>query len=60
MVVSQSTACSLYLGNKLGLEPAGFNQYKAAQFMADVVDTFEGNVSHGQSRDIPLDADVVA
>lgn len=44
MTVSQSTASCLYLGNKLGLEPPGFNVYKATQHMIDIVDTFEGNL----------------
>ena len=43
-VVSQSTASCLYLGNKLGLEPTGFNVFKAQQHMVDIVDTFEGNL----------------
>lgn len=41
--ISQSTACSLYLGHKTGLDAkcTGFNQFKASQYMADIVDTFE-------------------
>jgi glutathione S-transferase len=43
-VVSQSTACSMYLGKKLGLTPAGYNDYKCMQWLADCVDVFEGGV----------------
>ena len=43
-IISQSTAATAYLGNKLGLTPPGFDQFKAMQFMADIVDTFEGNL----------------
>mmetsp|Transcript_41942 Transcript_41942/g.111716 ORF Transcript_41942/g.111716 Transcript_41942/m.111716 type:complete len:200 (+) Transcript_41942:417-1016(+) len=44
MMVSQSISASLYLGAKLGLTPAGYNDYKAMQFCGDIVDTFEGGV----------------
>ena len=30
-VISQSTAAALYLGKKLGLIPAGYNEFKAMQ-----------------------------
>ena len=44
-VVSQSTAASLYLGNKLGLNSMdAFDVAKAVQYMADIIDTFELNV----------------
>jgi len=43
-VISQSTACTLYLGDKLGLTPEGYSAPKAVQYMGDIVDTFEGNL----------------
>jgi hypothetical protein len=43
-VISQSVASCLYLGNKLGLVPPGYDVFKAAQFCADIVDTFEGGL----------------
>eukprot|EP00619_Florenciella_sp_RCC1007_P019636 CAMPEP_0205946360 /NCGR_PEP_ID=MMETSP1325-20131115/68999_1 /ASSEMBLY_ACC=CAM_ASM_000708 /TAXON_ID=236786 /ORGANISM="Florenciella sp., Strain RCC1007" /LENGTH=272 /DNA_ID=CAMNT_0053317423 /DNA_START=75 /DNA_END=894 /DNA_ORIENTATION=- len=46
IMVSQSIAAALYLGNKLGLSSSvpGWNEYKAMQFCADIVDTFEGGL----------------
>jgi glutathione S-transferase len=42
--ISQSVATCLYLGHKLGLTPPGYNDFKAMQFCADIVDCFEGNL----------------
>jgi len=44
MVVGQSIASCLYLGKKLGLTPAAYNEYKAMQSCSDIVDVFEGNL----------------
>lgn len=44
-MVSQSIASALYLGNKLGLSSVpGYNEYKAMQYCADIVDSFEGGL----------------
>jgi hypothetical protein len=43
-VISQSTAACYYLGKKLGLTPAGFDDAKAMQCLLDIQDLFEGNV----------------
>jgi len=43
-IISQSIATCLYLGNKLGLTPAGYDAFKAYQFCADCVDTFENGL----------------
>ena len=42
--ISQSVATCLYLGEKLGLKPAGYNVFKATQHCMDIVDTFENNL----------------
>jgi len=42
--ISQSIATCLYLGQKLGLLPPGYNEFKAMQYCVDIIDTFEGNL----------------
>lgn len=42
--IAQSGAATLYLGNKLGLTPEGYDQFKATQYVLDIVDTFEGGI----------------
>ena len=42
--ISQSTATCFYLGKKLGLTPPDFNEFKAMQYLVDIVDVFEGNL----------------
>lgn len=42
--ISQSTACCLYLGKKLGLNPPGYDEFKAFQYCSDIVDTFEAGL----------------
>lgn len=44
VVISQSTACAFYLGKRLELIPTGFDEFKAMQYLTDIVDTFEGNL----------------
>lgn len=39
--ISQSVSACLYLGHKLGLEPPGYDEFKAMQYCLDMVDTFE-------------------
>jgi len=50
-VISQSIACTMYLGKKLLLMPEGFDEYKGLQFCLDCVDVFENgfgkNNEHG-------------
>ena len=41
--ISQSTAVTTYVGQKSGLG-AGVDQFKAAQYLADIVDLFEGGI----------------
>ena len=41
--VSQSTAATLYIGNKVGLND-GLDTYKAVQWLSDIVDLFEGGL----------------
>lgn len=43
-LISQSTASCLYLGKRLGLMPAAYDHFKAVQYCADIVDTFEGGI----------------
>jgi len=43
-VISQSTACAMYVADKVGLTPKGANQFKCFQYISDVVDTFEANL----------------
>ncbi|GMH80378.1 hypothetical protein TrST_g12909 [Triparma strigata] len=43
-VISQSTACSMYIGKKLNLTPPGYDDYKTMQWLSDIVDVFEGGV----------------
>jgi len=43
-VISQSTASAMYLGKRLGLIPAAFDQFKAMQYLADIIDVFEQNL----------------
>ena len=50
VVISQSTATCMYLGNKLGLIPAGFDTFKAIQQMVDIVDVFEGNLGKNNEQ----------
>ena len=42
--ISQSTAVTLYIGNKVGLNE-GLNQSKAVQWLGDIVDAFEGGLA---------------
>jgi glutathione S-transferase len=42
--ISQSVSTCLYLGQRLGLTPPGYDQFKAMQYCLDIVDTFEGGV----------------
>ena len=46
--ISQSTAATLYIGNKVGLND-GLDTYKAVQWLSDIVDLFEGGL--GKSID---------
>jgi glutathione S-transferase len=43
-VISQSTACCLYVGKKVGLTPPGYDDFKAMQFCVDMIDAFEGGI----------------
>jgi len=53
--LSQSVACCIYIGNKVGLNPKcqAFDSFKATQYLVDVIDAFEdrrgfgGNNEHG-------------
>ena len=56
VVVSQSIATCLYLGKKLGLEPPGYDVYKAMQYCTDIVDTFEGNLGKNNEDGATLKA----
>lgn len=60
-VISQSVATCLYLGKKLGLQPSGYDDFKALQYCQDIVDTFEGNLGknneNGESLKSFLDGD---
>jgi len=39
--ISQSVACALYIGKRVGLTPKGYDEFKAVQYMNDIVDTFD-------------------
>lgn len=39
--ISQSVAATMYLAHKLGLEPPGFDEFKAIQYCLDMTDAFE-------------------
>jgi len=41
--ISQSTAVTLYVGTKVGLDE-GLNRFKAVQWLSDIVDLFEGGL----------------
>uniref|UniRef100_A0A7S4M3K0 Glutathione transferase n=1 Tax=Prymnesium polylepis TaxID=72548 RepID=A0A7S4M3K0_9EUKA len=52
VMVSQSVASCLYVGEKVGLLPDSINKFKAMQYCADIVDTFEGNLGkHNEAAD---------
>jgi len=40
-VLSQSVATAMYIGKKCDLTPPGFQEFKAVQYMLDIVDVFE-------------------
>ena len=48
--VSQSVACSLYVGKRTGLIPKKFDECLAVQFMGDIVDTFENNLGKNNEQ----------
>jgi len=52
--VSQSVASCLYLGNKLGLTPPGYNEYKAMQYCLDIIDVFEGGIGKNNEEGATL------
>lgn len=49
-VISQSTASAMYLGQRLGLIPAGFDQFKAFQYLSDIIDVFEQNLGKNNEQ----------
>ena len=55
-VISQSVPTCLYLGKKLGLQPPGYDEYKAMQYCLDIVDTFEGNLGKNNENGATLKA----
>jgi len=55
-IIAQSAASCLYLGNKLGLTPPGYDAFKAMQFCSDIVDTFEGGLGKNNEEGAALKA----
>jgi glutathione S-transferase len=54
--IAQSGAATLYLGHKLGLTPEGYDQFKATQYILDIVDTFEGGIGKSNEDGATLKA----
>ena len=50
VTISQSIACCLYLGKRLGLRPSGYDEYKAIQYCTDMVNSNSSGSSVGYTR----------
>lgn len=52
-MVSQSTACCMYIGEKCGLVEGVDSPAKAVQFMADIIDAFENGLATEKTKGAP-------